>query len=134
MEHSDEAMSEEMDFFNIPPTVVSCENREKWYYSSKNPLNDNIMLFDVEIPSGFMLDTSKIMLLLRAKVVKGDGEDIPSMPTTSWTKAAITEAEKTALYAADVYHENLLHSTMFKRVSVRIQDLTMDSCDYALQT
>lgn len=134
MEHSDEAMSDEMDFFNIPPTVVSCENREKWYYSSKNPMNDNILLFDLEIPAGFMLETRNIMLLLKGKVVNGDGSSIPAMPTTSWTKANITDLEKTALLAADVYHENLLHSSIFKRVSVKIQDLTLDSCDYALQT
>jgi hypothetical protein len=134
MEHSDEAMSDEMDFFNIPPTVVSCENREKWYYNSKNPLNDNIMLFDLEIPSGFMVDTRNIMLQMKGKVLNGDGTNIPAMPSVSWKKADITEAEKTSLRAADVYLENLLHSTMFKRVSVRIQDKTIDSCDYALQT
>jgi hypothetical protein len=134
MEHSDEAMSEEMDLFNIPPTVVSCQSREKWYYSSKNPVNDNILLFDLDIPKGFMLDTKSINLILKAKVVLADGSKIPAMPSTLWTKDPITEAEKTALLAADVYPENMLHSTMFKRVSVRIQDTTTESCDYSLQT
>ena len=134
MEHSDEAMSEEMDFFNIPPTVVSCEGREFWSYSSKNPINDNIILFDIEIPAGFMVETKNITLIMKGKVVLGDGTKIPAMPSTLWNKADITEAEKTALLNSDVYTENLLHSTMFKRVTVRIQDQTVDSCEYALQT
>jgi hypothetical protein len=55
------------------------------------------------------------------------------MPATLWSKDPITEPEKTALLKSDVYPSNLLHSTMFKRLTIRIQDKTIDVCEYAYE-
>ena len=133
LQNSDEAMSDAMALFTLPPTDVSCESRETWYYTSKNPIDDNILLYVVDVPPGFMVKTDDIQLCMTGKVVNGDGTDMEIMPDTLWSQDPITEAEKTALLKSDVYPSNLLHSSMFKRVTIRIQDKTIDVCDYPYQ-
>jgi len=130
---SDESMSDGMALFTLPPTDVSCESRETWHYTSKNQIDDNIMLFVIDVPPGFMVKTDEIQLCMKGKVVQGNGSAVPAMPATDYSKAAITAAETAALKAADVFPCNLLQSSMFQRVTIRIQDKTVDVCEYPYQ-
>jgi len=130
---SRETMSERMDIFNVPSTDISCEGKGTIVVSNKNPLTDNVVLFEFDVGGGMMTVPDGIELEISGSIVKGDGGNLPAMPTDSWTDAATTKAKKDALQAADVYPVNQLLFGLFKYARVRVQDEYMNCNDFDIR-
>jgi hypothetical protein len=133
MAKSQESMSEKMNIFNVPSTDVSCEGKCTLVVSNKNPLTDNVIYFEYDVGGGIMTVPEGIELEVTGKIVKANGDNVPAMPTDSWTAAGITAAKKTALQAADVSPINQLLFSLFKYARVRVQDQYVECNDFDMR-
>ena len=133
MSHSAESISDKMSIFTVPPTDISCEDKRIHVVSNKNPLTDNVVLFDFTTSDGYMAVLNEIEIEITGKIVQGDGSNIPAMPAGSWTAAAITAATKTNMQKADVYPINQLLHSLFRHGRVRVQNQYMETNDYHMK-
>jgi hypothetical protein len=133
MSHSAEAISDKMSIFTVPPTDISCDEKRMHIVSNKNPLTDDVVLFEFETSDGYMAVLDEIEMEITGKLVTGSGATLPAMPSESWTAAAITTAKKAEMQAADVFPINQLLHSMFRHGRVRIQDQYMDTNEYHMK-
>ena len=132
MTKSEEALTEKMSIFTVPPTDISSEGKGLLVISNKNPLTDNVVLFNFEVSGGYMIIPDEIEMEMTGKLVNGDGTDLVAMPTTQWS-AATTSAAKKKFLDVDVLPANNLFMTMFKHARVKIQDQYMDFNDFHMK-
>jgi len=132
MVKSEEAMTEKMSIFTVPPTDICSEGRGYMVVSNKNPPTDNVVLFNFEVSGGYMIVPNEIEMEITGKIKNADGSDVTAMPTTTWATAADAAAKKTFL-KADVLPINNLFMSLFKHARVGIQDQYMDFNDIHLK-
>ena len=132
MMKSEEALSEKMTLFTVPPTDISSESKGLLVISNKNPLTDNVVLFEFEVSGGHMIIPNEIEMEIVGKIANGDGSTVPAMPTTQWSAATDAAAKKTFL-DADVVPANNLFMSLFKHARVKIQDQYMDFNDFNMK-
>jgi hypothetical protein len=128
MVKSEEAMTEKMSIFTVPPTDICSEGRGYMVVSNKNPPTDNVVLFNFEVGGGYMIVPNEIEMEITGKIKNGDGSDVAAMPTTTWAAATDAATKKTFL-KADVFPINNLFMSLFKHARVGIQDQYMDFND-----
>jgi len=131
MVKSEEAISEKMSIFTVPPTDVSSECRRIMTVSNKNPSTDNVVLFTFEVSGGYMMVMDEIELEVKGKIVNGDGTSVPAMAAGEWKTADATL--KTNMQKSDVMPVNQLLFSFFKHARIRIQDQYIDLNDFHLR-
>jgi hypothetical protein len=132
MSKSDEALGEKMSLFTVPPTDISSESKGTIVVSNKNPLTDNVVLFNFEVSGGYMIVPDEIEMEIVGHIANGDGSAVPEMPSTQWS-AATDDAKKKPFYDADVVPANNLFMSLFKHARVKIQDQYMDFNDFHMK-
>ena len=75
---SEEALCERMSLFTVPPTDVSSESKGLLVVSNKNPLTDNVVLFEIEVSGGHMIIPNEIEMEIVGHIANGDGTDVPA--------------------------------------------------------
>jgi hypothetical protein len=128
MVKSEEAISDKMSIFTVPPTDIASEGRRIMTISNKNPPTDNVVLFTFEVSGGYMIVMDEIEFEVKGKVVNGDGSTLDAMATGSWSSADATL--KTKMQKSDVMPVNQLLFSLFKHARIRIQDQYIDLNDF----
>ena len=131
MVKSEEAISEKMSIFTVPPTDVSSEGRRIMTVSNKNPSTDNVVLFTFEVSGGYMMVMDEIELEVKGKIVNGDGSSVPAMASGDWKTAEA--AVKANMQKSDVMPINQLLFSLFKHARIRIQDQYIDLNDFHMR-
>ena len=132
MVKSEEALGEKMSLFTVPPTDISSESKGLLVISNKNPLTDNVVLFNFEVSGGYMIVPDQIEMEIVGHIANGDGSSIPAMPTSQWSTAT-DAAKKKPFFDADVVPANNLFMSLFKHARVKIQDQYMDFNDFHMK-
>jgi hypothetical protein len=68
MVKSEEALNEKMSIFSVPPTDISSEGKGLLVISNKNPLTDNVVLFNFEVSGGYMIIPDEIEMEIEGSV------------------------------------------------------------------